>query len=72
MTRSLQSGHLSEPISTDQFIAMLKEKIQKTVISQVISDVRPFVPLTDPLEIWSTEYFLALTDKMKFSRSVNG
>jgi predicted nucleotidyltransferase component of viral defense system len=62
--RSLQSGHLSEPISTEQLLELLKEKIQKTALSQVLSDVRPFVPNTESLEIWSTEYFLALTDKL--------
>jgi len=65
--RALQSGHFSEPISPEKFYVLLKEKIRKTDILQVLSDVRPFVPKAESLEIWSTDYFLALTDKMKLS-----
>lgn len=44
---------------------LLKEKINKTNISRVIDDVKPFMKDPNELEIWSTNYFIQLVDMMK-------
>ena len=43
---------------------LLKEKINTTKIEMVKADVRRFVINPQELDIWSTEYFLQLTDMM--------
>ncbi|KAF5054580.1 Nucleotidyl transferase AbiEii toxin, Type IV TA system [anaerobic digester metagenome] len=43
----------------------IKERIQQTSIEKVIADVKPFVRNQEGLQIWSTEYFLQLTDLLK-------
>jgi predicted nucleotidyltransferase component of viral defense system len=66
VTRSIQSEHLKERIGEQQFLEMLQEKIRKSSISQVLADILPFVPDKAPLEIWSTDYFLALARNLRF------
>ncbi|MFW6277418.1 MAG: nucleotidyl transferase AbiEii/AbiGii toxin family protein [Prolixibacteraceae bacterium] len=61
-----QSGRIEGEFTQDLFFEMLKEKIRKTKISMVKDDVRPFVKNSRDLEIWSTDYFLQLTDRIRF------
>lgn len=66
--RALQNGYTcSEEFSPEIAIRLLKERIEKTSISRVIDDVKPFLKDSTDLEIWSTEYFLQIVDMIKFS-----
>jgi predicted nucleotidyltransferase component of viral defense system len=47
--------------------AFLKEKINSTHIEMVKADVRRFVINPQELDIWSTNYFLQITDIMRFA-----
>jgi hypothetical protein len=45
---------------------LLKERILQTNIELVKSDVRPFIKNPAEMDIWSTDYFLQLSDMLKF------
>jgi len=45
---------------------MLKEKIAKTNIDMVKSDVRPFIRNQGEMNSWSTDYFLQLVEMIRF------
>ena len=65
--RSYQFGSLQKgEITQDTFKQLLREKINKTSIEMVKSDVRPFIRNQSDIEIWSTDYFLQLINMMKF------
>ncbi|NCC99532.1 MAG: nucleotidyl transferase AbiEii/AbiGii toxin family protein [Bacteroidia bacterium] len=53
-------------INKEEFIKLLKEKILSTDIDMVKQDVEPFVKNSDNLKIWSTDYFIQLTDMIIF------
>lgn len=53
-------------INKEDFIKLLKEKIISTDIDMVKKDVVPFVKNIDNLQIWSTDYFVQLTDMIIF------
>lgn len=59
---SLQRGELTK----ETFKQLLKEKIAKTSIEMVKSDVRPFIRNQGEMDIWSTDYFLQLVDAVRF------
>lgn len=62
-----QFGSLStENFTKDDFKQLLKQKISTTNIEMVKADVRPFVRDTTTMEIWSADYFLQLTDMIRF------
>jgi hypothetical protein len=44
---------------------MLKERIEKTNIEAVKNDVRPFLKKPQEMDIWSTKYFLQLTNMIQ-------
>jgi sulfatase maturation enzyme AslB (radical SAM superfamily) len=48
------------------FKRMLKERIEKTNIEAVKNDIRPFLKNPQEMEIWNTDYFLQLTDRIQF------
>lgn len=52
-------------ISKEQFLALLRDKIQNTSIDKVKADVRPFVRNINQLEIWSPQYFQDLVSLLK-------
>ncbi|GHU95489.1 hypothetical protein FACS1894156_5160 [Bacteroidia bacterium] len=56
----------SEDFTTDIFKNLLKEKILKTDINLVKNDVRPFIKNPAEMDIWSTDYFLQLVDRIRF------
>jgi len=65
--RIVQSNTLRpEEINKDKFKDLLKEKILKTDINKVKSDVRPFIKNQEELVIWSTDYFIQLVDMIRF------
>lgn len=49
-------------IDQQQFLQMLRERITSADIRQVKADVQPFLRNQHELDIWSTDYFLQLTD----------
>ncbi|MGM9844357.1 MAG: nucleotidyl transferase AbiEii/AbiGii toxin family protein, partial [Muribaculaceae bacterium] len=56
-----------EMLTRNDFIALLKDKINNTSIEQVKADVLPFLRSEGDLKLWSNEYFLALSDMILFS-----
>jgi predicted nucleotidyltransferase component of viral defense system len=67
--RTEQINALSENDFTPGiFKEMLKERIRKTDINAVKNDVRPFLKNPSEMDIWSTEYFLQLTEMIKIGK----
>jgi len=67
--RAEQINDLNEKDFTFEiFKIMLKERIQKTSIEAVKNDVRPFLKNPQELDIWSTEYFLQLTEMIRYGK----
>ena len=65
--RTYQFGSLQRnELTKENFIQLLKEKIKKTSIDMIKSDLRPFIRHQEEMDIWSTDYFLQLVDMMKF------
>jgi hypothetical protein len=65
--RSLQSGYAhQEDFTPDVFLTLLKEKINVVNFKLAKNDVLPFLRNPQSLEIWSAEYFLLLSDKIRF------
>lgn len=62
--RTLQFN--GENITREIFLEKLKERLATTDINQVKADVQPFVRNPKELDIWSNDYFLQLTDMLKF------
>lgn len=70
----LDFNHLQERIrefngikmNKEEFITLLKKKITTTNIDMVKQDVEPFVRNIDNLTMWSTDYFIQLTDMIIF------
>lgn len=70
----LDFNHLQERIrefngievNREGFIKQLKEKIASTDMRMVRQDVEPFLKNVDSLNIWSTDYFLQLTEMIVF------
>ena len=56
----------NEVISKESFMEQLKERLSSTNINQVKSDVLPFVWNPKELELWSTDYFIQLADRITF------
>jgi len=48
------------------FKSMLRDKIQNTDMNRVKNDVVPFLKNPAELDIWSTDYFLQLVDRIRF------
>lgn len=66
LQRAQDSGDWQEStISKEQFLALLRDKIQNTSIDKVKADVRPFVRNINQLEIWSPQYFQDLVSLLK-------
>ncbi|MGB0165598.1 MAG: nucleotidyl transferase AbiEii/AbiGii toxin family protein [Luteibaculum sp.] len=67
-SRALASGDWKEEsISSQQIQSQLADKIQSVSFPNIKEDVARFIPNPESLGIWSAPYFLALTDKMRFS-----
>lgn len=55
-----------EDITEVSFMEKLKERLSTGDINQVKADVLPFVKNPEELDIWSNDYFLQLSDMLKF------
>ena len=65
--RAKQINAITEnDFSVEIFKNLLKEHIVKTNINAVINDVRPFIKNPAEMDIWSTDYFLQLVDRIIF------
>lgn len=53
-------------VSQDEFLTMLKDKLATTNINQVKQDVMPFLKNPNELNIWSNDYFLQLSQMIKW------
>lgn len=63
--RMRQSGHWSdERLSADNVRDCLRDAIQTLDVSQARHDVRPFVRNPESLNIWSTDFFMSLVDRI--------
>lgn len=70
----LDFGHLKErilqfggkEISKEEFLSALRQRLSATDIKQVKADVENFVLDRRELDIWSNDYFLQLSDMIKF------
>jgi hypothetical protein len=55
-----------EDMSQEAFIERLKERFTSTNIDMVKRDVLPFIQNPKELDIWSSDYFLQLADKIVY------
>lgn len=55
-----------ETIDKERFIQLLKQRLASADMSQVKSDVLPFLTNTHDIDIWSNDYFVQLADFIKF------
>lgn len=70
----LDFNHLAERIrqfngmevSREQFNEMLRNKLASTDIKQVKADVLPFIQNAKELDIWSNDYFIKLSEMIKY------
>lgn len=65
--RAFQSNHLSEAtISRYDFIKLLKTKIETVDFKNAAAEVLVFIKKPSDIEIWSKDYFLHLTEMIRF------
>lgn len=62
--RALQFNN--EVITPETFIKKLKERFASANMNQVKSDVLPFIKNPKELDIWSNDYFIQLSDMIRF------
>lgn len=55
-----------EEIDRESFMTRLKERLATADLSQVKSDVLPFIRNPKELDLWSTDFFLQVADMIKF------
>jgi len=58
-----------DSISNDQILELLEIKIKSVSFSSIKEDVVRFIKNDDVLSIWSPEYFIDLTEKIKFENN---
>ncbi|MBW6499694.1 MAG: nucleotidyl transferase AbiEii/AbiGii toxin family protein [Bacteroidales bacterium] len=63
--RAVQGGNIEQPITKIEFLPLLKERIKAVDINSARQDIRRFVTDAKVLDIWSSDYFLTLADKVK-------
>lgn len=56
----------NEVITRETFIKKLKERLASANMNQVKSDVLPFIKNPKELDIWSNDYFIQLSDMIRF------
>ena len=64
--RALQSNDIDTPLNREAFLSLLKERIEVVDFNNAKQDVERFIVDKSSLEIWSKDYFLALSEKLKF------
>lgn len=65
--RALQSGDIDEPVDEAAFRILLARRIASVDINNAKHDIARFVTDAQSLEIWSSEYFLVLSEKMRIA-----
>ena len=66
LNRANESNHISScEIDRQQIISLITNKILKTNIQDAKQDIIRFIPNPEALDIWSTEYFIDLANKIK-------
>jgi len=65
--RMKQSGHLkeSEILNRELFMEILKSKILSVDFEQAKNDVKNFLKDSSVLDIWSSEFFIAISEKIQ-------
>ena len=72
LMRSQDSGDWREKFMTqEQFMTLLQNKIRSVSFSSIREDVVRFIPDEQLIEIWSSQYFIDLVQKIKFKWKVN-
>ncbi len=69
--RALQSGHVNNSFSKDDFKQLMVERIKSVDLNLVKKDVRPFIKNEKDLNFWTTDYFIQLTNLIKYSSESN-
>ena len=64
--RTKQSELLDSDFTFDKFKELLKNKISKTNIKLVKTDIRPFIKKPEEMDIWSIDYFTQLVDMIRY------
>ncbi len=64
--RTRQSESFDNDFTHDNFKELLKNKISKTNIKLVKTDIRPFIKKPEEMDIWSIEYFTQLVDMIRY------
>ncbi len=68
LIRSRDSGDWKEKLMTkEQLMTLLQNKIQSVSFSSICEDVVRFIPDDKVIELWSTQYFNDLVQKIKFA-----
>ena len=70
-TRATQSGNIKQSITKEDFLPLLKKRIAAVDFESARQDIRRFISDVSVLDIWSPEYFFALTDKLKVSSNTD-
>lgn len=66
--RSQDSGDWKEKLmKKEQFMTLLQNKIKSVSFNSIQQDVARFIPDEKMIEIWSTQYFSDLVQKIKFN-----
>lgn len=67
--RMRQSGHWTklEPLSEESFLALLHARIAQLNMDQARSEVLPFLRNPDMLAMWSSDYFTAVAERIRFA-----
>lgn len=61
----LESNFISSKINIDELKKLLIEKFKTINYSDAIEDVKPFIKNSETLNIWSAEFFVSITEKLK-------
>jgi len=67
--RAIDSRDITEySLTPDSFKQLLLQKINSVTIDQIKVDINPFIKDSTKLNIWSTQYFVDLVQKLKFTK----
>jgi len=53
-------------MSQEDFLVLLKDRLASTDMEKAKKDVAPFLKNTQELAIWSNDYFLQLSNRIRF------
>ena len=64
--RAIQSGDLLEPVDKASFLEVLRARIESVDLKNARLDAERFIADRQVLDIWSQDYFLQLSERIKF------